>query len=33
MINCVDFNGKISSITKTHLLIVVSGVIKLDEIQ
>jgi len=30
MINCVDFDGKI---TKTLILIVVSGVVKFDEIQ
>jgi len=34
IINCVDLNYKISiSFTKIHLLIVVSGVVKLDEIQ
>jgi hypothetical protein len=33
MINCVDFNGKLVSFTKILLLIVVSGVIKFDEIQ
>jgi len=33
MINYVDFNDKISLFTKTLLLIVVSGVIKLDKIQ
>jgi len=32
MIKCVDFDGKISIITKTPLLVVVSGVVKLDEI-
>jgi len=34
MINCVDFNDKIStSFTKIVLLIVISGVVKLNEIQ
>jgi len=33
MINCVDFNGKINSIYQNTLLIVVSGVVKLNEIQ
>jgi len=33
MINYVDFNDKISLFTKTLLLIVVNGVIKLDKIQ
>jgi len=33
MINCVDFNVKLVAFTKTPLLIVVSGVVNLDEIQ
>jgi len=33
MINYVDFNDKISLFTKTLLLIIVNGVIKLDKIQ
>jgi len=30
MINCVDFNDKIFTFTKTPLLIVVSGVVNLN---
>jgi len=31
MINCVDFNVKLASFTEIHLLIVVSRVVKLNE--
>jgi len=33
MIDCVDFKDKINVVTKIHILTVVIGVVKLDEIQ